>query len=153
MLVGWGRDGKPEIRIALTREFARGMHDSRNRPQHPMNESTAGLPLVLNPVLFILGIALARGAFKHYKIADEIFELQPPQYDDHWILEQADHIKDVPVFQGATCHGPTGKIQKSSSFSKQLTNAAQRAGMENITINDIRRETLVKANGKALVLL
>lgn len=31
MLVGWGQDGKPEIRLALTREFAKGMHDSRNR--------------------------------------------------------------------------------------------------------------------------
>lgn len=57
-----------------------------------MNESITGLPLVLNPILFILSIALASGAFKYYKTADEIFDLQPPQYDDHWILEWADHI-------------------------------------------------------------
>jgi hypothetical protein len=43
-----------------------------------MNKNTTGLPLVLNPILFILGIALASGAFKHYKTADEIFDLQPP---------------------------------------------------------------------------
>ena len=63
-----------------------------------MNESTTGLPLVVNPILFILGIALASGAFKHYKTADEIFDLRPPHYDDDWILEWADHMQDVPVF-------------------------------------------------------
>ncbi|KAF8862713.1 hypothetical protein BDZ45DRAFT_585016 [Acephala macrosclerotiorum] len=118
MLVGWGQDGKPEIRIALIREFAKGKHDSRNR---------SDLKTLCS---------------------DEIFDLQPPQYDDHWILEWADHMQDVPVFQGATCHGPTGKIQKSSSFSKQLTSAAQRAGMVNVTIHDGRREAIVKANAR-----
>jgi hypothetical protein len=34
-----------------------------------------GLLLVLNPILFILGIALVSGAFKHYKTANEIFDL------------------------------------------------------------------------------
>jgi len=116
-----------------------------------MNESTTGLALVLNPILFILGIASS--AFKHYKTADEIFDLQPPQYEDHWILEWADHMLDVPVFQGATCRGPTGKIQKSSSFSKQLTGASQRAGLPNVTVHSGRREAIVKANGKALILL
>ena len=174
MLVGWDQDGKPEIRMGLKKEFAKGMHDSRNRsdlkalcssmsiiqadffrnrPQHSMNESTTGLSLVLNPVLFILAIALASSAFKHYEIANEIFDMQPPDYDDHWILEWTDHMLDVPDFQAATCDGPTGKIQKSSSFSRQLTNAAQRAGFSNITIHDGRREALVKANGKALILL
>jgi len=31
MLVGWGQDGKPELRMDFTREFAKGMHDSRNK--------------------------------------------------------------------------------------------------------------------------
>jgi hypothetical protein len=118
-----------------------------------MNESTTGLPLILNPILFILGIALASCAFKHYETADQIFDLEPPQYDDHWILEWADHMQDVPVFQSATCDGPTGKIQKSSSHSRQLTSVCVRAGLPNVTIHAGRREALVKANGKALIIL
>jgi hypothetical protein len=43
---------------------------------------------------------------------------------------------------------PTRVIQNASSFSKQLTSAAQRAGFTNITVHDARRESLVKANGK-----
>jgi hypothetical protein len=52
-----------------------------------MNESTTDPPIILNPILFILGIALASCIFKHYETADEIFHLEPPPYDDHWILK------------------------------------------------------------------
>jgi len=62
-----------------------------------MNESSTGLPLVLNPILFILAITLASRVFSHYETANAIFDLEPLQYDDHWILEWADHMQDVPV--------------------------------------------------------
>jgi hypothetical protein len=118
-----------------------------------MNETTTGLPLLLNPILFILGIALASHAFKDYKTADEIFDLEPPEYNDHRILDWAKHMENVPVFQSAACNGPTGKIQKSTSHSRQLTSVCVRAGLPNVTIHAGRREALVKANGKALILL
>jgi hypothetical protein len=35
----------------------------------------------------MLGIAIASHAFKYYKTADEIFDLEPPYYNDHQILE------------------------------------------------------------------
>jgi hypothetical protein len=81
-----------------------------SRPEHPMFETTPGLPLLFNPILFFLAIALAIGAFKHYQTADEIFDLEPPEYDDHWILEWADEINDMPVFQSMSRDGPTGVI-------------------------------------------
>jgi hypothetical protein len=62
-------------------------------------------------------------------------------------------MQDIFVFQGVTYDGPTRKIQKSSSLSKQLTNAAQRASMANIIIQDNKHEVIVKTNSKALILL
>jgi len=77
-----------------------------------MFETITGLPLLFNPILFILAIALASGAFKHYHTAEEVFAIEPPTYDDHWILEWADNMQDVPVFQAMSGGGPTGQIQK-----------------------------------------
>jgi hypothetical protein len=47
-----------------------------------MFETTAGLPLLFNPILFFLAIALASGAFKYYQTEAEIFALKPPEYDE-----------------------------------------------------------------------
>ena len=47
--------------------------------------------------------------------------------------------------------GPTGKIHEASSFSNWTVDLGHRAGYEeNIGIHDIRREALVKADGKLL---
>jgi len=75
-----------------------------------MFETTTGLPLLFNPIIFLLAITLASNAFKHYQTDDEIFALEPPMYDNHLILEWDDKIQDVPVFQATSCNGPTGKI-------------------------------------------
>ncbi|KUJ06236.1 uncharacterized protein LY89DRAFT_678962 [Mollisia scopiformis] len=104
---------------------------------HPMFETTTGLPLVFNPIIFLLAMALASNAFKDYQTDDEIFALEPPVYDE---------IEDVPVFQATSCNGPTGKIQKACTCARQLSGAAQRAGFLNCTVYAIRREALVKAN-------
>jgi hypothetical protein len=113
-----------------------------------MFETTTSLPLLFNPILFILAIALASGIFKHYYTANEIFAIEPPEYDDHWILEWADDMQDVPVFQAMLCNGPTGQIQKAGLFARQLTSVSQRARFKNITIYNARREALIKANSK-----
>ena len=63
-------------------------------------------------------MALAGNAFKHYQTDDEIFDLEPPVYDDHLILDWDDEMKDVPVFQATSCNGPTGKIQKASTCAR-----------------------------------
>ncbi|KAI1293099.1 hypothetical protein F5Y03DRAFT_402696 [Xylaria venustula] len=116
-------------------------------PEHPMFETTTGLPLVFNPIIFFLAIAPASGAFKHYQTDDQIFALEPPVYDDHLILDWDDTVKDVPVFQATSCNDPTGEIQKACTCSRQLSDAAQRAGFLNCTVHAIRRKGLVKANG------
>jgi len=48
-----------------------------------MFETTTGLTLLFNLILYFLAIAVASGAFKYYQTADEIFALEPSKYDDH----------------------------------------------------------------------
>ena len=55
----------------------------------------------------------------------------------------------VPFFQIVSADGPTGSIHGASSFSNRTVNLGHRASYEeNIGIHDIRREALVKADGK-----
>jgi hypothetical protein len=57
----------------------------------------------------------------------------------------------VPFFQIVSADGPTGKIYRASSFSNRIVDLGHRAGYEeNIGIHDIRREALIKADGKFL---
>ncbi|KAH7317422.1 hypothetical protein BKA65DRAFT_600074 [Rhexocercosporidium sp. MPI-PUGE-AT-0058] len=102
MVIAWGEDGQPEIQMQWKREAAKGMHNSLSRPEHPMFETTTGLPLIFNPIIFPLAMVLA-------------------MYDDHLILDWDDEIEDVPVFQATSCNGPTGKIQKACTCARQLS--------------------------------
>jgi hypothetical protein len=60
---------------------------------------------------------------------------------------------DVPFFQSMAPEGPSGKIQKASSFSAQLTGGAQRSGYGIVRVHDGRREALVKADCMVLILV
>jgi len=75
-----------------------------------MFETMAGLLLLLILILFILAIALASGASKHCYTADETFAIEALEYSNHWILEWADDMQGVPVFQDMSCSGTTGQI-------------------------------------------
>ena len=104
--------------------------------------------LLINPVLFLLAIALADNAFKDYSTLEEILAIEPPVDEDLCHIEWKDNILDIPFFRSATFRGPTGNIQKSNSFSHQLVALGRRAGYEeNITVHDARREALIKADG------
>ncbi|KAK3939116.1 hypothetical protein QBC46DRAFT_365016 [Diplogelasinospora grovesii] len=93
----------------------------KQRPTHILYEFLPDQPLFVNPILFMLAIFLAAGAFKKY-----------------WVLEWADHVLDLPVFPE--------KIQTGTSFSTQLKELSLRAGMEvHVTVHSGRRETLIQA--------
>jgi Protein of unknown function (DUF3435) len=104
--------------------------------------------LLVNPVLFVLAIALASNAFRDYSTLEEILAIEPPAGEDLFHVEWKDDILDVPFFQTVTSQGPTGEIQKSNSFSRQLVELGRRAGYrENITVHAARREALIQADG------
>ncbi|KAI9773400.1 MAG: hypothetical protein M1840_007615 [Geoglossum simile] len=115
------------------------------RPMHAIYEKTD--TLLVNPVLFLLAIALADNAFRDYCTLEEILAIEPPTDDNFFHVEWKEDILDVPFFQTTNSQGPTGKIQKSNSFSRQLVTLGRRAGYkENVTVHDARREALIKAD-------
>lgn len=68
-----------------------------------------------------------------------------------WVLEPPWIKRDmlrVPFFQVVSAYGPTGKIQGPGSFSSRTVDLGHRAvHEENIGTHDIRRESIVKADG------
>ena len=108
-------------------------------------------PLFANPVLPLLAIAFADHAFQDYGSFEEIEAIPPPPDGSlHHLRIRKDMLR-VPFFQIVFADGPTGKIHGASSFSNRTVDLGHRAGYEeNIGIHDIRREALVKADGKLL---
>ena len=106
-------------------------------------------PLFANPVLPLLAIALADRAFQDYATFEEIEAIPPPADGSlHHLRIKKDMLR-VPFFRIVSADGPTGKIQGAGSFSNRTVDLGHRAGYEeNIGIHDIRREALVKADGK-----
>ena len=106
-------------------------------------------PLFANPVLPLLAIALADHAFRDYQTFEDIEAIPPPADGSLHHLRIKKDLLRVPFFQIVTADGPTGKIHGAGSFSNRTVNLGHRAGYEeNIGIHDIRREVLVKADGK-----
>ena len=108
-------------------------------------------PLSANPVLHLMAIALADHVFQDYRSFKEIEEIPPPADGSlHHLRIKKDMLR-VSFFQIVSADGPTGKIHGAGLFSNQTVDLGHRAGYEeNIGIHDIRREALVKANGKFL---
>src|SRR5438552_3951063 len=105
-------------------------------------------PLFANPVLPLLTIALADGAFQDYRTFEEIEAIPPPADRSLYHLRIREELHPVPFFRALT-KGPTEKIQTASSFTKSLAATSHRAGYEeNIWVHDFRREILVKADGR-----
>ncbi|KAK0721562.1 hypothetical protein B0T26DRAFT_739088 [Lasiosphaeria miniovina] len=102
-------------------------------------------PLVVNPMLFLLAICLAAGAFKKYKTLKEVLDVRPPANQRYWVLEWSPHVLDLPVFPEASVDGPTNKIQTGNSFNTQLRYLAIRAGVSPVTVHSMRREALILA--------
>ncbi|ELQ32919.1 hypothetical protein OOU_Y34scaffold01015g11 [Pyricularia oryzae Y34] len=146
MLVAW-KDGQPELRYSLKREFAKGMHNKEDqRPTHILYEHVPGQPLILNPIVFLLAIFLARGAFKSYSTIQQILAVKPPPDQEYWVLDWADRVMNLPVFPTMTAAGLTEKIQTAGAFTNQIRGLSIRAGMERpVTPHGIRRECLIQA--------
>jgi hypothetical protein len=108
-------------------------------------------PLYANPVLPLLAIALADNAFQDYQTFEDIEAIPSPADGSLHHLRIRKDLLRVPFFQIVSADGPTGKIHGAGSFSNRTVDLGHRAGYEeNIGIHDIRREVLVKADGKCL---
>lgn len=106
-------------------------------------------PLFVNPMLPLLAIALADRAFQDYKTFTDIEAIPPPADGSLHHLRIKKCMLRLPFFQIVSANGPTGKIHTAGSFSNRTVNLGHRAGYEeNIGMHDIRREALVKADGR-----
>lgn len=90
------------------------------RPTHILYEFLPGQPLIVNPMLFMLAIFLAAGAFKKYHTVEQVLAVRSPVDQRYWVLEWADHVRDLPVFPEVSIDGPSEKIQTGTAFSTQL---------------------------------
>ncbi|OCK73076.1 hypothetical protein K432DRAFT_365291 [Lepidopterella palustris CBS 459.81] len=116
-----------------------------DRPQHPIYEGRT-IPLV-DPIIFLLAIALATEAFRDYSTLEEILAVRPAPDMEYAILEWKQDMLDRPFFQTMNSTGPTGKIVSATSFNSTLDGWSIRAGFERgIKIHDVRREALIKAD-------
>ncbi|KAM5468020.1 hypothetical protein MauCBS54593_005303 [Microsporum audouinii] len=136
-------------------------------PRHPIQEDISPLPLYLNPVLEPLAIYLARGLFRDYKTADEIFAINPPPdspcielvlrnpttHEESCTGKESSEINSkypkkqkLPFYESVTARGLTGKTLKSNWLSGQLSLLGRRSGYDSLTMHDIRAEALMVAN-------
>jgi hypothetical protein len=79
-------------------------------------------------MLFMLAIFLAAGAFKKYHIVEQVLAVRSPVDQRYWVLEWADHVRDLPVFAEVSIDGPSEKIQTGTAFSTQLRGLSLRNG-------------------------
>ena len=141
-----GTDSSPDRKSSLM--FWKSSN-APHRPTHILYEFLPDQPLLVNPILFILSICIAAGAFKNYTTVEDVLGVKPPQNQRYWVLQWADHILDRPVFPEVSMDGLSQKIQTGASFSKQLKELSLRKGMEaHVTIHSGRRETLIQATSK-----
>ncbi|KAG9773168.1 hypothetical protein KCU88_g5872, partial [Aureobasidium melanogenum] len=137
--------GEAELAVRATRDAKGFTNKPHKRPQHGMYEDMQ--PLYANPVLPLLAIALADGAFQDYLTFEEIEAIPPPVDGSLHHLRIRKELHRVPFFRTMSPEGPTTKIQPAVSFSSGLAGLGHRAGYEeNIRVHDFRREVLVKAD-------
>jgi hypothetical protein len=117
------------------------------RPKHALYEDMQ--PLFANPVLPLLAIALADDIFMDYHSFEDIEAVPPPADGSLHHLRIKREMFNTPVFRRMSPDGPIGKIVTASTYSHRLVALGHRAGYpENITVHGMRREILVKADGK-----
>ncbi|KAK4209474.1 hypothetical protein QBC37DRAFT_378040 [Rhypophila decipiens] len=126
LLVTW-KDGQPELRYSLKREFAKGLHDKpAQRPTHILYEEVPDQLLVVQPM---------------------VLAATPPEDGRQWEFEWEDTVLDYPVFPEVSADGPVwDKIQTGSSFNSQLASLSERARLrEAIEVHSGRRNAILKA--------
>ena len=96
-----------------------------------------------------MALALADNVFVKYDSWDQIIAIEKPTCSQHVRLGYKKSSLSLPIFRVCDKEGPTDKLQKSTTFARQLAELGHRTGLtENITIHCMRREILLKVDGK-----
>ncbi|KAM7219592.1 hypothetical protein V8F06_004973 [Rhypophila decipiens] len=138
LLVVW-KNGRPELRRGLKREFAKVMHNKPGqRPNHILYEDLPDQLLVVQPMVFSLAVFLAAGAIKRYKTIEQVLEV--------WVFDWEEDVLGWPIYPEVSADGPVWeKIQSGSSFNSQLAGAPDRAGLQDrVQVHSGCREAILK---------
>ncbi len=93
---------------------------------------------------------ISAGALRDYKTLEDVLNVIPGEGESFCPLEWGDDMLDKPVFPEWSDSGPKLKAKNDKAWGKQVSDWAKRAGFINgLAIHAVRREILIKANGKA----
>ena len=94
------------------------------RPEHSFYEGLEPTPLFCQLMLFILAILVAKGAFRDYKIIEELFSLIPPS-DEMCHLYWDEKVLHQPFFESMS---GAGEIENATAYSGRFRDLGFRAG-------------------------
>lgn len=108
-------------------------------------------PLFAQPMVHWLVNLVSSGALRDYKTLEDVLSAVPEEGESFCFLEWEDDMLDMPVFPEWSTSGPKPKAKNDKAWGSQVSKWAKRAGfLLGLAIHAIRREILLKANGKIL---
>ena len=125
-----------------------------SRPEHPLAERLIGPdglppPLFAQPMVHWLVNIISSEALRDYKTIEDVLSAFPEEGESFCFLEWADDMLDMPVFPEWSESGPKPKAKNDKAWGNQVSQRAKRAGfLLGLAIHAIRREILIKVNGK-----
>ncbi|KAK3940995.1 carbonic anhydrase 2 [Diplogelasinospora grovesii] len=130
------KDNEPDIKMSYCRRICKGM--DYNKPQHPFAERFKGgitPQLFSQPLLYI----------------EEVFRIRPAEGEGFFKIEWASEVLDKPVFPIWSQDGSGIKAKQPTTWGHNIRDWGERASILDLTIHDIRRETLIKVTGQVLI--
>jgi hypothetical protein len=102
-----------------------------------IHEGSESRPFILNLILPMLAMSVARGAIRDYSTIEELLEIPPPEKEIYRLYWKPCML-DKPFYENQT-----GEIKKANSFSSRLNGLGRCTGYPNPpTIHDFRAEGL-----------
>ncbi|RYP14043.1 hypothetical protein DL767_010440 [Monosporascus sp. MG133] len=150
------KNGQPDIKLDFKRKICKGL--DYKQPEHPLAERLEGPdglppPLFAQPMLHWLVNIISARAFRDYQTIEDVLNVIPEEGESFCFLDWADDMLNKPVFPEWSESGPEDKAKNDKAWGNQVSQWAKRAGFINgLPIHAIRREILIKVNGKTFTL-
>ncbi|KAF4627340.1 hypothetical protein G7Y89_g10811 [Cudoniella acicularis] len=119
--------GNVEFAMKVIRDAKNTTQTPDKRPEHSLYEGLEPSPLFCQPMLFILAILVAKGAFRDYRTIEELFNLVPPD-EEMYPLQWDKNVVDLPFFKSMSRRASPGKIENATAFSGRFRGLGFRAG-------------------------
>lgn len=124
------------------------------RPEHTFAEFIKGPdglppPLFAQPMFHMLANIISSKAYPELSTVEQALTMSPPEKAQFRIIASADAAKPKPVFPQWTSKGQKDKHQSPTAWGSRMNKWGIRTGLaEGVSVHCIRREALIKADGK-----